>query len=101
MPRVDDKRGRGEGFEIVVDGTRFRAYPGETVAAVLIASGWYRLGESHRRKRARGIYCGMGICYECIMVVNGSPNIRACQTRALPGMIIATQCGLGKIDVES
>jgi len=99
--RAAEESGRGKGFEIVVDGKMVRAYPGESVAAALMASGRYALGESLRRKRAQGLYCGMGVCYECTMVIEGRPNVRACQTKAVPGMNIVTQRGSGNFDVEA
>jgi aerobic-type carbon monoxide dehydrogenase small subunit (CoxS/CutS family) len=39
----------------------------------------------------------MGVCFECIMVVDGRPNIRACVTPAVPGMRVETQRGLGRM----
>lgn len=101
MPRTAGGKGRGKAFKITVDGSTVQAYPGETVAAALMAAGRYALGESLRRKRARGVYCGMGVCYECAMVINGRPNVRACQTKAVPGMNVATQRGSGNFDAEA
>ena len=88
---------RGEPFEILVDGEAVAAYPGETVAAALIAAGRRGTRATMRRGEPRGLYCGMGLCFECVMVVNGQPNVRACVTAVAPGMRVETQRGLGRM----
>ena len=77
-------------FEIEVDGKTFLAYSGQTIAEVLLANGLKNLRMT-RKQASRGVYCGMGICYECRMVVNGIPNVRTCMTLATPGSRITTQ----------
>ena len=77
-------------FEIEVDGKTILAYSGQTIAEVLLANGVKTLRMT-RKQASRGVYCGMGICYECRMVVNGIPNVRTCMTLATPGCKIATQ----------
>jgi aerobic-type carbon monoxide dehydrogenase small subunit (CoxS/CutS family) len=46
------------------------------------------------------MYCGIGLCYECTMVIDGVPNTRACQTLATPGCRVETQVGLGSMEGE-
>ncbi len=81
---------RGDAFQIVVDGRPIDAYEGETIAAALVASGvtTFRYGPDGS---PRGLFCGMGICFECRMTVNGIPNVQTCITRAEPGMLVETQ----------
>lgn len=43
-----------------------------------------------KRGKPSEIYCGMGICYECLLIINRVPNIQACQTPVADGMIIST-----------
>lgn len=86
---------RGEPFEIEVDGERIKAYPGETIASALLAAGKYRLRRTSKLQHSRGIFCGMGICYDCRMMVNGHPNVRTCVMLAEPGCRVQTQEGLG------
>ncbi|MFA6785534.1 MAG: (2Fe-2S)-binding protein, partial [Sphaerochaeta sp.] len=43
----------------------------------------------------RGIYCGIGRCTDCVMKVNGIPNIRTCITPVEEGMVIESQIGVG------
>ncbi len=94
--RIDGGMGRGEPFEVVVDGAPLRAYRGETVAAVLFAAGRRRSRVSARLGQPRGLYCGMGVCWECVMVVDGRAGVRACTTLAAPGMRVETRQGPGE-----
>ena len=80
---------RGSAFELLVDGERVVAYPGETIAAALLAAGQRALRRTALRREPRGVYCGMGVCGECAMVVNGEPGVRTCVTQALPAMTIS------------
>jgi len=82
---------RGESFEIEVDGERILAYEGETIAAALLAAGKRMCRITTKEKEPRGIYCGIGICFECRMIVDGKLNTRVCQTLATPNCKIQTQ----------
>ena len=63
------ERGRSVCFEI--DGQTVTAYVGETVATALNASGRLALRRSARRDAPRGVFCNMGICYECLVYFDG------------------------------
>jgi len=88
---------RGKCFEIEVDGEKILAYEGETIAAALLAAGKRISRKTTKRKELRGVYCGIGVCFECRMIVNGKPNTRVCQTLATPDCTVQTQY----IDLES
>jgi hypothetical protein len=88
--RIAEDVERGEGFDIIVDGERVRAFPGETVAGALLAAGKYALRET-RRGSPRGVFCGIGYCYDCRMIIDGRPNVRACLTLAHPSCHVITQ----------
>lgn len=88
---------RGKCFEIEVDGEEILAYEGETIAAALLAAGKRISRKTTKRKELRGVYCGIGVCFECRMIVNGKPNTRVCQTLATPNCTVQTQY----IDLES
>ena len=62
---------------ILVNGRRVEAIPGETVLAALTAAGFRVLKRSNVRGQARGAFCGMGVCYECLVTINGVPKQRA------------------------
>ena len=71
---------RGQEVEIRVNGRTFRAFEGETIGAVLIACGIRQVRRSQHHQDPRGLYCCMGICHECLVTVDGEPNIKACVT---------------------
>jgi predicted molibdopterin-dependent oxidoreductase YjgC len=85
---------RGPRVEIVLDGAPVEAYEGETVAAVLLAEGEIRT-RTTVGGAPRGVFCGMGVCFDCLVVVDGVPNTRACTTRIREGMQVSRQVGLG------
>lgn len=71
---------RGAEIRILINGREVAAYEGETVLAALIASGVGTLRRSHVHGEGRGPLCGMGVCYECLVSINGQANRRACMT---------------------
>jgi sarcosine oxidase subunit alpha len=73
-----DKINRQESITIRVNGQEVTAYPGETVLAALVAAGFRGLKQSVAAGETRGAFCGMGVCFECIVTINGKPNQRAC-----------------------
>jgi hypothetical protein len=89
--RVHQGVARGRQFEIHVDGQPILAHEGETVGAALAAAGRRTLRYTNKKDRPRGLYCGIGLCQECRMVINGVPNTQACQTLATPGGRVETQ----------
>lgn len=91
---------RGPEIEIIVDGHRLRAFRGESVAAALLAAGKRALRTTSGRGEPRGVYCGIGICFDCVMTIDGQPNVRACRTEVRSGMRIETQSGEGTWTVE-
>ena len=96
--RIQIGTNRGRRFEIEVDGQKLFAYEGETIAAALLAAGIRVSRLTPKKHEPRGVYCGIGICHECVMVVDGVPNIRTCQTLATPGCKVTTQEGLAEIE---
>jgi len=83
---------RGRKIHLFVDGKTVEAYEGETVHAALTAAGIRRMKNS-KSNRARGIFCGMGICYECLVTINHVPDQRACMTFVEDQMEINTDEG--------
>jgi predicted molibdopterin-dependent oxidoreductase YjgC len=81
---------RASAIAVTVDGRLVMAFADETVAAVLLAEGIRVFRYSAKRGEPRGIFCGMGVCYECLVTVDGVPNVRACVTTVNPGMTIKT-----------
>ncbi|MBN1273174.1 MAG: (2Fe-2S)-binding protein [Candidatus Aminicenantes bacterium] len=81
---------RKQKITIIVDGKKIVAYKGETVLAALIASGYKILKTNPVSHEPRGAFCGMGICFECTMTIDGVPNTRACMTEVREGMTVET-----------
>ena len=82
--------------KIIVDGKPLEAFLGEPIATALIAAGIKIFHRSVKRNEPRGYFCAIGVCNDCIMNVNGQPNVRTCITPVDDGMIIQTQIGKGK-----
>jgi D-hydroxyproline dehydrogenase subunit gamma len=72
-------------FALLVDGRPVPAAAGQSIAAALLAAGRPALRRSPRGA-PRGLYCGIGICQECRVEVEGRGTVRACLTPAEPGM---------------
>ncbi len=79
-----------EAIEIRVDGRPVPAFRGQTILAALHAAGITALRRSDRRGEPRGALCGMGVCFECRVTVNGRPGVQACMTEVEDGMEIET-----------
>lgn len=69
---------RGRAVTIIVNGDSCPAFEGETVHAALLAAGHRILRNAARNGQPRGIFCGMGVCYDCLVTIDGVPDQRAC-----------------------
>ena len=67
------------------DGTEIEALDGETIAAALGARHVTAVREA-RSGAPRGPFCGMGVCFDCLVTVNGRPSQRACLTKVEAGL---------------
>jgi predicted molibdopterin-dependent oxidoreductase YjgC len=85
---------RGPAVTLTLDGRPVTGYEGETLAAVLLAEGRIST-RTTTGGSPRGIYCGMGVCFDCMVVVDGVPNTRACVTWVREGMDVSHQHGFG------
>lgn len=81
---------RKEKVTLRVNGKEIPAYKGETVLAALMAAGYKGLKRSPLNHDPRGALCGMGVCFECMVTVNGVPNTRSCMTEVENNMEIDT-----------
>ena len=81
---------------LTFDGKPVEAYEGEPIAAALIAAGVRVFRHTTKRNEPRGIFCALGRCTDCVMTVDGQPNVRTCVTPVSGGMVIETQTGLGR-----
>jgi predicted molibdopterin-dependent oxidoreductase YjgC len=77
------------------DGKEITADAGQSVGAALIAAGHRSWRTTRHTKAPRGVFCGIGICFDCLVVVNGRPNQRACLTEVRDGDEVEPQEGTG------
>ena len=89
---MSDARGilPGDPVALTVDGEPVTAHRGQTLAAALLASGRRILRHTRRAGKPRGLYCAMGVCYDCVMTVDGNPGVRACMTKVEAGMQVVS-----------
>jgi len=86
--------------EIVLNGQPIQVTKGISVAAAVLSQGqsYFRTTPVSDSKRAP--FCMMGVCYDCLMVINGQANQRSCATYVENGMTIEVQQGVGP-DLEN
>ncbi|MCS0634754.1 (2Fe-2S)-binding protein [Streptomyces sp. LP05-1] len=88
----------GPAFTLTFDGRDIPALPGQTVAAALWSAGATSWRSTRESARPRGLFCGIGVCFDCLVTVNDRPNQRACLVAAEPGDAVRTQEGTGHDD---
>ncbi len=80
-------------FEFTFDGEKIDASTGQSVAAALLAANQRTLRKTRFNNNERGVFCGIGVCFDCLVVIDGITNQRACLIEAKPGMKVQTQVG--------
>jgi hypothetical protein len=80
---------RGEPINLLVDGEVIRAYIGETIAGALTAEGRRVFRHTARTGAPRGVFCGIGICFDCQVAVEGMGWVRSCMVSVQPGMRVS------------
>jgi D-hydroxyproline dehydrogenase subunit gamma len=77
--------------EIEFEGNTYRGVLGQSIAGILLANNvidWRTTSSNHA---PRGLFCGIGVCFDCVVMVDGIPDVRACQRRARGGEYIERQ----------
>jgi len=87
-------------FVLRADDREIEVLPGLTVAAALLGAGVTSWRRTRVTGESRGVFCGIGVCFDCLVTVNDRPNQRACITPARPGDVVRTQTGTGHGDGE-
>lgn len=85
---------KGKKITFSFDGKTLEGYEGEPIAVALKASGLMVHRYTTKTHKPRGIFCAIGRCTDCVMVVNGQPNVRTCVTQLEEGMDVRTQYGV-------
>ena len=82
-----------EVIRFVYEGSEVIAQPGDSVAAALLLAGETSLRTTPVSGLRRAPYCMMGVCFECLMEIDGVGNRQACMTPVTPGMQVRQQRG--------
>jgi len=87
--------GTGRSAAITVDGQPVEAVEGESLLAALWAAGTHTLHRTARNDEPRAFLCGIGLCFDCLVTVDGQRSARACMTRVADGMAVELQRDAG------
>ncbi|KLK90466.1 (2Fe-2S)-binding protein [Microvirga vignae] len=90
----------GETVTFTIDGHPATARLGDTVAAALLASGIQSCRTTPVSGAPRAPYCMMGVCFECLVTINGIGNRQGCLIPVAEGMVVETQKGARSIASE-
>ena len=82
---------------IEFEGQPVTAQEGDTVAAALLRAGYWTFRMTAVNGRARGPFCMMGVCFDCLVEIDGLANCQACMTDVQAGMRIKRQQGANDI----
>lgn len=91
---------KGRPVSFYFDGKELQGYEGEPIAAALKAASVMVHRYTKKEHKPRGIFCAIGRCTDCVMVVNGKPNVRTCVTPLEEGMKVQTQFGVSEKPFE-
>ena len=75
------------------NGEELTAREGQSVAAALIANEERITRRTRHKQKPRGLFCGIGVCFDCLITIDGQKNQRSCVTLLRPGMVIEVQDG--------
>ncbi|MBQ1881197.1 MAG: (2Fe-2S)-binding protein [Lachnospiraceae bacterium] len=85
---------KGKKVRFIFDGKEMEGYEGEPIAAALSAAGVKIHRYTQKGHKPRGIFCAIGRCTDCVMIVDGVPNVRTCITPLREGLNVQTQYGV-------
>jgi predicted molibdopterin-dependent oxidoreductase YjgC len=84
-------------IDLTINGVAVQCREGDSVAAALIAAGFNECRDTAVKEVPRGPFCMMGVCYDCLVMIDGQPNQQACMTRVRSGMNIERQLGAREV----
>ena len=85
---------KGTPVTFTFDGKEVQGYEGEPISTALKAAGVMAHRYTAKTHEPRGVFCAIGRCTDCVMIVDGKPNIRTCITPLEAGMVVQTQYGV-------
>jgi predicted molibdopterin-dependent oxidoreductase YjgC len=81
----------GDPIAVTIDGAEETGLRGQTIAGLMMAHGRLSWRTSSVNAEPRGVFCGIGVCFDCLVVVNGQRDVRACQRRAEDSDVVEFQ----------
>ncbi|MEY2634588.1 MAG: hypothetical protein RIS75_528 [Actinomycetota bacterium] len=87
------KRVRMSEISITIDGEQHEVAEGISVAAALMSVQKRSWRLTRHNQQPRGVFCGIGVCFDCLVTINGVANVRACLDLVQPNDVITTQSG--------
>ena len=97
QPLPDEDTVPAASIDIVIDGAPHRARAHDSVASALLLAGVTACRTTPVTGKPRAPFCMMGVCFDCLVTIDGVPSQRACRVRVQQGMSIATQAGAPRI----
>ena len=88
----DDRSAMPDEVNVSFDGRPITTSAGQSVGSALITNGITAWRGTRKQARPRGLFCGIGICFDCLVTVDGAPNQRACLVEVREGMEIQGSC---------
>lgn len=97
--RLDEAQRQAQGapVRVTVNGADLQCRQGDSVAAALFAGGMQACRDTAVGEVPRGPYCMMGVCYDCLVTIDGQTNQQGCMTAVREGMKIERQLGARKV----
>jgi predicted molibdopterin-dependent oxidoreductase YjgC len=88
-----DAHGLGPSVELLFEGRPITAPAGISVAAALLMNGVTSCRDTPVSASPRAPYCMMGVCFDCLVEIDGIPALQACLTAVNDGMVVRKQHG--------
>ena len=92
-PPETNLSGTPDEVTISFDGRQITTAAGQSVGSALVTNGITAWRDTRKQARPRGLFCGIGVCFDCLVAVDGEPNQRACLVEVREGMEIKGSCG--------
>jgi predicted molibdopterin-dependent oxidoreductase YjgC len=90
----------GDTVNITFNGETLHVAAGRTVAATLLAAGAPHFRTTPVSESPRAPYCMMGVCFDCLIEIDGVPNRQACLVEVAEGMRLRTQIGAREFAID-
>lgn len=90
-----------EMVEILLDGQAVLVEAGQPLAAALMMAGWSVFRHTPVSAAPRAPYCMMGVCFECLVEIDGIPNQQSCMVEARAGMRVRLQDGARNLEIKA